>query len=736
MSERILKTINFEKYFLLMSRLLPAASGLAACDETGRLIAAGNNACDLKPDERIQFSSFASTSNDPPFENICLLAFDDARTMIKIDAHTSSGKGIASLLAIVGNDTLDLNNEGQAVIVEALRTISSCIAKEYELTAELDDMADELAIRYEELNLVYDDVGDVSEHEDDAEAFNQLLHNCIEHLDVALSVLAFPGQDSTSYVARSRDPIGESYNLVQQLIGPLFTWVKDNRESVIINGPGDSLRSELCQDIPYKIMAFPVTGSQGTITGILVCLNHMYATDFYNSDRNLLELMSRKITKILQMKYDALTGLMNPRIFQPILEKAVASANMQGLIHSFMNIDLDQLKVINDSMGREAGDAAIRLVADTLRESLRATDTVSYLGEGRFGVLLERCQMDQGLRVAENVRKAVAETGFSRDSKVLEVSVSIGMALIDPYTRNTDAVLEAAEIARESAKEYGRNRIQVYSRDDKDLAARKEQMQWVNRIQSALREDQFRVYAQTIEPLGDTNENYHFEILVRLLGSDGAVILPGKFIPAAERFNLMPMIDRWVIDKTFSVLNEHGFAQSPQEGVVSINLAGQSLSDKGLIDYISRKLTEYNLATDCICFEVTETSAIGDMESAKYIMSSLKEKGCRFSLDDFGTGLSTFSYLKHLPVEFVKIDGSFVSQMLDDRVAHAMVSSINQIGHVMGLKTIAEFVENDELKQQLELISIDYIQGFSVCKPVPLEEYLAVILRGDTVMTG
>jgi diguanylate cyclase (GGDEF)-like protein len=523
---------------------------------------------------------------------------------------------------------------------------------------------------------------------------------------------------------------------MQQFAEPLYAWVRDNRQSVIINGLADSLRSQLCRDIPYKVMAFPVTGSQGTIIGMLVCVNHLHSTDYFNSDRNLLEIISRKITKILQVKYDSLTGLMKLRAFQPVLEKAIASANAHGITHSFLNVDLDQLKVINDSMGREAGDAAIRYIAYLLREKLRVTDTVSYHGEGCFGVLLEKCQVDQGLCVADNLRKAIAETGFTRDSKAVDVSVSIGMALIEPHAKNADAILEAAEIARDSAKESGRNSIQVYRHDDSDLTARKEQMQWVSRIQEALREDQFQIYAQTIEPLADANENYHFEILLRLTDREGDVVLPGAFLPPAERFNLMPTIDRWVIDKTFATLSEHGFAQSSLEGIVSINLAGQSLSDEGLIDYIDQKFTEYGLSMDCICFEVTETSAIGNMESAHYIMSSLKEKGCRFSLDDFGTGLSSFSYLKYLPVEYVKIDGSFVREMLDDQVAHAMVSSINQIGHVMGLKTIAEFVENDELRKQLELISIDYIQGFSVCKPVPLEDYLAVLLRGDTVMTG
>ena len=736
MPQRILKTINLERYFLLMSRLLPAASGFAVCDDHGRLIAINTNTCGFRMGEHIQFNAFASSNESSLFDNIYLLAFDDERTMVKIDVHINSGKVVASLLAIVGKDTLDRKNVDKTVIVETLRTISSCIAKEYELTAELDEMADELAVRYEELNLVYEDIDDVAGYEHEAGAFNQLLDNCIEHLDVAVAALVFPDKNSTSYATRNRDSIEDPFNLIQQLTKPLNTWIQENRESVIINGPDDALRSQLCQDIPYKVMAFPVTGSQGTITGMLVCLNHMYSKDYYNSDRNLLELMSRKITKIIQVKYDALTGLMNLRTFQPVLEKAIDSANKKGITHSFLNVDLDQLKVINDSMGREAGDAAIRFVADILGKKLRTTDTVSYHGEGRFGVLLEKCQADKALRVAENVRKTVSETGFSRDSKPVDVSVSIGMALIEPYVKNADTILEAAEIARESAKEGGRNRIQVYRHDDKGLAARKEHMLWANRIQKALREDRFELYAQTIEPLTDTNENYHFEVLLRMIGKDSAVILPGQFIPPAERFNLMPTIDRWVIDKTFATLSEHGFARSPLEGVVSINLAGQSLSDEGLIDYISQKFTEYDLATNCICFEVTETSAIGDMESAHYIMSYLKDKGCRFSLDDFGTGLSSFSYLKYLPVEYVKIDGSFVKQMLDDQVAHAMVSSINQIGHVMGLKTIAEFVENDELRKQLELISIDYIQGYSVCKPVPLDEYLAVLLRGDTVMTG
>jgi diguanylate cyclase (GGDEF)-like protein len=597
-------------------------------------------------------------------------------------------------------------------------------------------MADELTDRYEELNLVYDTNDDVTEYENEAEAFNQLLNNCVEHLDVALAALVFPEQDGTNYATGTKDPVQDPFNLIQKIYKPVYAWMQASKESLIINTLPDPLRLQLYLDIPYKIMAFPVVGSQGAVTGMLVCLNHMYCTDFYNSDKNLLEVVSRKVSKILQVKYDSLTGLMNLNAFKAVLEEAMASANSKGSIHSFLNIDLDQLRLINDSLGREAGDGAIRYVADILREKLRTTDAVGYFGEGHFGVLLEKSRMEQGLGVAENVRETIANKRFVWESEEVEVGVSIGMAMIEPNTRNTDVILEAAEIARDYAKESGRNRIQVYSHGDKDLTMRKERMQWMNRIQNALRDDRLQIYAQTIEPLAATSENYHFEILLRMLDEDGTVINPAEFIPPAESFNFMPTIDRWVINKTFSTLGKHGFAQSPSEGIVSINLSGQSLADERLVDYIGKKYKEYNLAPECTCFEITETSAIRNMESALYVMSALKEKGCYFSLDDFGTGLSSFSYLKDLPIDYLKIDGSFVRKILGDRISHAMVSSINQVGHVMGLKTIAEFVETVEVREQLKKISIDYVQGYYVCKPVPLEDYLLTFLENRSARTG
>ena len=291
-------------------------------------------------------------------------------------------------------------------------------------------------------------------------------------------------------------------------------------------------------------------------------------------------------------------------------------------------------------------------------------------------------------------------------------------------------------MARDAAKEIGCNRIQVYLQNDDDFAIRKDHLQWVTRIQQALRNDEFAVFAQTISPVAHTDESYHFEVLLRMLDKDGSIIPPGKFIPPAEQFNLMPIIDRWVINKTLEILSSAGFAQQPGEGIVSINLSGQSLTDNELTDYVIDEINKYHIAPECICFEITETAAIHDTRSAHNIFRQLKSRGFKLSLDDFGTGLSSFSYLRDMPVDFLKIDGSFVRTILEDNVTSAMVASINHVGHVMGIKTIAEFVESDEIITALKHIGVDYLQGYAIAKPADLPNYLSELRSSSSALAG
>ena len=313
----------------------------------------------------------------------------------------------------------------------------------------------------------------------------------------------------------------------------------------------------------------------------------------------------------------------------------------------------------------------------------------------------------------------------------MAVTLSIGVSRIDGNTENLDDALESARLAVDCARNLGRNQVKVFQRDDAYLLARKAELQWANESQRALRENAFRVYLQPIHPVVPDGKRYHFETLIRLRTEDGRMIEPGDFLPAAEVFNLMPLIDRWMINATFETLSESGFARRAMEGTIAINLSGQTVANPDLVPYIRDKLEQYGLAPSCICFEITETAAFNDFHFALGVCQEIKALGCSLSLDDFGTGLSSFSYLQKLPVDFVKIDGSFVQAMSADEVSHAMVTAINRVSHVMGLKTIAEYVENDVLRAELELMGVDYVQGYAFARPLPIAEALQATGSND-----
>jgi diguanylate cyclase (GGDEF)-like protein len=725
MSENALNAIDFEKYFQLLRDLLPEVTGIAVFAANGQLLVSTDMPPDAIDPERLHFLEADRIEGAPERKALWLAAMGPGRTAFGIDITTRFEESIGSLVVVkqCGLDAAD--SRVDAITADALQAVTACMEKEYELTTELNAMARELAGRYEELNLVYATKDDIAQFEHEADALNHLVQNCVDYLDVGMVILISSGRRQLFCATNRRDPIAEAYVLAQQFARELASWVEATRQAIVINESTDQRRANLCPGVPFKILACPVLDAAGDVVAVLIGANHMHRADFFNSDRNLLEAMARKAAKIFQANYDTLTGLIRQRGFEAALQDLLASARDQGVCHCVLNIDLDQLKVVNDTFGREAGDAVITRVADLLRHKVRTTDTVGYLGEGRYGVLLVRCPVDRALQVAENLRQEIEGVAFQWKQQAVQLTASVGMAAVEPHTTDIESVLEAAEIARDAAKESGRNRIQLYRHGDTALANRKSQMQWVTRLQHALRDDRFRIYCQAIQPIREESEDYHFEILLRLIDEEGAMVSPMTFIPAAERYQLMPVVDRWVVKNTLEMLSKQNLAKVQGEGVVSINLSGQSLTDELLVNYIDEQILPNNISPNCICFEITETAAIANLDAAQRVMLALKERGFRFSLDDFGTGLSSFAYLKCMPVDYLKIDGSFVRQIIEDPVSDTMVSAINQIGHVMGLKTVAEFVESDAIRERLEILGLDYLQGYEIHTPEPLEDYLA-----------
>ncbi|MGD8885617.1 MAG: EAL domain-containing protein, partial [Gammaproteobacteria bacterium] len=338
-----------------------------------------------------------------------------------------------------------------------------------------------------------------------------------------------------------------------------------------------------------------------------------------------------------------------------------------------------------------------------------------------FGILFLDCKMDKAKQIIYVLRNAINEFRFAWGDKSFEIGVSVGVVSINNESGGVTEILSAADSACFAAKDLGRNRIHVYEPDDHVLSKRRGEMQWLPRIRDALENDRFQLYFQKFIPIQKSSGSLNIELLIRMLGDDGEIIPPMAFLPAAERYDLMPAIDRWVINYAFSHLQQYQRHDPRGESLWAINISGQSLSDESFLHYVQEKTSEFGINPKLVCFEITETVAVSNLSDATHLITALKEDGFYFALDDFGSGLSSFNYLKHLPVDFLKIDGSFVKDMLEDPIDYAMVESINQIGHILGLKTIAEFVEDNETLQKLKLLNVDYAQGSIIHQPQLLD---------------
>lgn len=430
--------------------------------------------------------------------------------------------------------------------------------------------------------------------------------------------------------------------------------------------------------------------------------------------------LSRQLS--YEASHDALTGLINRREFESRLQSALDASTASGAVHALCYLDLDDFKIINDSCGHVAGDELLRQLAQTLQARVRSNDTLARLGGDEFGVLLHNCSLEDATAVASGLLKAIEQHQFVWGSSTFSVGASIGVVPVSGAFRRITQLLQAADAACYAAKDQGRSRIHVYQETD-DIAARRHgEMQWVSRVKDALAENRFYLDAQPIVPVSGNGAGLrNYELLLRMRDESGRVVPPGAFLPAAERYNLSQHLDRWVIGTAIDWLSTNR-ARAERIARIFVNLSGDSLADPQLLDFIRAQLRDRHVSPHKIGFEITETAAIGNLTRANQLISGLRTLGCAFGLDDFGSGVSSFAYLKALAVDFVKIDGLFIGNIIDDPVDYEMVRSITDIGHVMGKKVVAESVENVALLEKLREIGVDYAQGFAVGMPGPLDE--------------
>jgi diguanylate cyclase (GGDEF)-like protein/PAS domain S-box-containing protein len=423
-----------------------------------------------------------------------------------------------------------------------------------------------------------------------------------------------------------------------------------------------------------------------------------------------------------EASHDNLTGLINRQEFEMRASRLLVSYKSGNAEHAMCFLDLDQFKVINDTCGHGAGDELLRSVAELMRSHIRNRDTLARIGGDEFGLLMEHCPFEQAYRLAETLLRAVQDYHFFWKGKAFRIGVSIGLVTFSDTTDSYTELFRQADAACYLAKDLGRNRIHTFCQDDSELTYAHGQMQWVGRINQALEEDRFLLYLQPIVPIsamGSGSELMHYEVLIRLQEEQGDIAQPQSFLPAAERFGLANKLDTWVVKNVCRFLVKQPLFIE-QIDFVSINLSGASLTNEDFLGLVMTSFKSAGLPLEKICFEITETAAISNIKAAASFIMALKKQGCRFALDDFGTGSSSFGYLKYLPVDYLKIDGMFVKDIVENRFDWAMVKSINEIAHVMGMKTIAEYVENDEIRAVLSDIGVDYAQGYFFGEPEPV----------------
>jgi len=458
-------------------------------------------------------------------------------------------------------------------------------------------------------------------------------------------------------------------------------------------------------ETPVEYVVAPMRDHDDEIAGIVIILH----------DESVQRSLNRQLT--FQATHDALTGLINRYEFERRLKNILSTQASDNSINTLCYIDLDQFKLVNDTCGHTAGDELLKQITLLLQNNLDSTGTLARLSGDEFGLLLDNHDVVKAQQIAARLLEVIQRFQFSWNESTFTIGASIGIASVTRAATSCEDILSNADSACYLAKESGRNRIQVFTEEDDKLLTQQREMHWVSRINHALEENRFQLYFQKILPLDGQEKSFilHGEILLRMIDKEGDIVSPSNFLPAAERYNMITLIDEWVVDKSIQWL-----ASRKDKVLISVNLSGMSLSNRDFLNFIVTRIKQYQINPELLCFEITETAAISHLSTAIHFMNVLKKLGCSFALDDFGSGLSSFSYLTSLPVDYLKIDGTFVMDIDKDPMHYAMVKSINEVGQVMGIKTIAEYAASESIIHTLREVGVDNAQGYAIARPVPL----------------
>jgi diguanylate cyclase (GGDEF)-like protein len=708
---------SFDPYGRLLRMLMPSLRGVVVHDGFSNLVWASDE-LDLADEPDLIKDAIANALSDTAeFAGIVrTLDADRAVYTFAIRGEHIDLLGVVSLIARLSGKQTEARP--LQTVRQLVQPALECLRRELSLRSRLGSRERDLDVRERDLDLMLEISSHQSAAASDSDEFGLILKTGLERMGCALAALWVPDKNIALSLTRSGQPM--SPESLQRAERHLMAWMQLQQRTIVINHI-----SKVASDVaaPYKILACPVRHPSERVMGVLALFNPPSAEDFDLHQTRIAEVLAKRATSIIQAQYDSSTGLMTRQAFER-QASALLAPPTSAETHVILYLDIDRLHVINETFGMHVGDDVIVSVAECMAKSLPAGALSARISGDRLAALIPNSDMSAAAIVAEKIRAAAAAIVPRAGQGSFEVSVCLGVAPIGRSDNPLAHALATAEIACKAAKDRGRNRVEMFQDSDQSIIRRHTDILVIGKLRDALGNNSFRLDAQPILPLRGNYGRPRFELLIRMLGDRGEIIPPGKFLSAAERYQLMPTVDRWVVHRACELLGEHSASVGEDIARFAINLSGQSLQDESFLEFVIGEIKASSLPPGVLCFELTETATIGNLVKAQNFIRRLQDLGCQFALDDFGTGVSSLAYLKDLSVNYLKIDGSFVRDAITNSRSESMIKAIAQLAKVMCMETIAEYVETDLLRARMADLGVDYGQGFAMGKAQPLEDLL------------
>jgi diguanylate cyclase (GGDEF)-like protein len=707
---------SFEPYARLLRMLMPSLRCVVVHDGFSNLVWASDD-LDLSDEPEVIKDAIANALADRG-------EFPGVARTLDADRVVYSFAVRGELIELLGIVSLIVRMAGTQIEPRPLQTVRQlvqpaleCLRRELALRSKLGSRERDLDIRERDLDLMMEMQSNQSASSD-ADEFSLILKTGLERMGCALAALWVPDKNISLSLTRSGVPM--SPDSLKRAQHHLMAWMQLQQRTIVVNHIS-KVTSEVAA--PYKILACPIRHRSERVMGVLALFNPPSAPDFDVQQTRIVEMLAKRSTIIIQAQYDQSTGLMTRQAFERGAT-ALLATGATNEAHIILYLDIDRLHVINETFGMHVGDDVIVSVADRMAKALPPGALSARISGDRLAALIPDSSMDGAAVIAEQIRTASQAIVPRAGQGSFEVSVCVGVAPIGRSDNSLAHALATAEIACKAAKDRGRNRVEMFQDSDQSIIRRHTDILVIGKLRDALDTDSFRLDAQPILPLRGNYGRPRFELLIRMLGDRGEIIPPGKFLSSAERYQLMPTVDRWVVRRACELLSRHSASLGEEFARFAINLSGQSLQDESFLAFVIDQMKSTGLSPAVLCFELTETATIGNLEKAQNFMRTLQNLGCQFALDDFGTGVSSLAYLKDLSVNYLKIDGSFVRDAISNARSESMIKAIAQLAKVMCMETIAEYVETDALRVRMADLGVDYGQGFAMGKAQPLEDLL------------